>query len=190
MKHDSAKENTEREESAGNNSPVQNDSDKENNAESSQKELQDLKISIQEKEKENGELLDRLQRIAAEFDNYKKRSIKEKEMIYSHAMSEIIKGILPIIDNMEKAFETCNKDDADKVIEGIVMIQKQFKDLLKDYGITEIEALNKKFDPELHEAVAHICDDGKEENIIVEELRKGYKRGEQVIRHSMVKVAN
>jgi len=152
--------------------------------------LQEILEKLQQKTNEAEDYFDRLQRIAAEFDNYKRRTIKEKETIYKDSVAEIISGFLPLLDNFDRALSSCDGEDLTGVIEGIKMIQKQFKDLLHKYGISEIEAVNHKFNPELHEAVIHVEDGSFEEGIVIEELRKGYKCGDKVIRPSMVKVAN
>ncbi|MGE5329499.1 MAG: nucleotide exchange factor GrpE [Deltaproteobacteria bacterium] len=152
--------------------------------------MQEVLEKLQQKTKESEDYLDRLQRIAAEFENYKRRTTKEKEMIYKDSAADIISGFLPLLDNFERALCSFGGEDPTGIVEGIKMIQKQFKDLLHKYGVSEIEAVNHKFNPELHEAVIHIEDDNYEEGIVVEELRKGYKCGDKVLRHSMVKVAN
>lgn len=145
---------------------------------------------LQQKTAEVQEYLDRLQRLAAEFDNYKKRTAKEKEMIYKDAVGDIISGLLPLLDNFERAISSCTGKDSNGVIEGIKMLEKQFKETIQKYGVSEIEALNNKFDPELHEAVIHVQDENYGDGIVIEELRKGYKYGDKVLRYSMVKVAN
>lgn len=145
---------------------------------------------IQQRAAEADEYFDRLQRLAAEFDNYKKRTAKEKETIYKDAVGDIVSGFLPLLDNFERAISSCGGEDSSGVIEGIKMIEKQFREVMLKYGVSEIEALNNKFDPELHEAVIHVEDENYDEGIVIEELRKGYKCGDKVLRHSMVKVAN
>ena len=152
--------------------------------------LQELNEKLQQKTNEAKDYFDRLQRIAAEFDNYKKRTAKEKEMIYNDAVIDIISGFLPLLDNFERALFLCGGEETSGIVEGVKMIEKQFKELLQKHGITEIEAVNHNFDPELHEAVIHIQDDNYGEGVVIEEMRKGYKCGERVLRHSMVKVAN
>lgn len=123
-----------------------------------------------------------------EFDNYKKRSSKERESLHSSLLSDIISSFLPIVDNLEKALEAKTEDENYK--QGIELVLKQFKDVLSANGVKEIEAVGKPFDPELHEAVASVVDESLGEKEIKEEYRKGYQIGNKVIRHSMVVVAN
>lgn len=134
------------------------------------------------------ELNDRYKRLFAEFENYKKRTQKDKEGLKDLLVSDIMTSILPVIDNLEKAAKAQTDDKAYQ--EGVKMVLKQLKDVLLYNGVKEIETVGKKFDPELHEAVSHINDDKHGENVIVEEFRKGYIIGTRVIRHSMVIVAN
>lgn len=155
-----------------------------------EKGLKEIQDQFQKKTNEANEYLDRLQRMMAEFDNFKKRTAKEKEMIYSDAVADIMTNLLPVIDNLELALGSCNVQDITSVIDGIKMIQKQFKDLLHTYGISEIEAVNQDFNPIIHDAVIHVEDENFGEGVVIEEMRKGYKCGDKVLRHSMVKVAN
>ena len=134
------------------------------------------------------ELDDRYKRILAEFENYKKRSAKERESLYNSILSDVIEVILPVVDNLENAAKVETKDESYK--QGIELVLKQLKDVLKSKGVEEIETVGNTFDPELHEAVSSIQDDEKGEKEIVQEYRKGYKIGNRVIRHSMVVVAN
>lgn len=134
------------------------------------------------------EYLDRLQRLMAEFDNYRKRSEKEKAEAYDFAVSNTIAELLPIIDNFERALKVESTDKA--LSAGVQMIYKQLMGALENLKVTPIEAIDKEFDPKLHNAIMHIDDEAYGENIIVEELQKGYLYKEKVIRHSMVKVAN
>lgn len=138
--------------------------------------------------KELEEMTDRYKRLFAEFENYKKRNMKEKESLRNMLVSDIMMSILPIIDNLEKAISTGTKDTAYE--EGIKMVLKQLKDTLTYHGVKEIETIGKTFDPELHEAVSHVTDEKLGPNTIKEEFRKGYIIGTKVIRHSMVIVAN
>ena len=131
---------------------------------------------------------DHFKRILAEFENFKKRSKKERESLYNSILSDVVESILPILDNLENAAKVETKDESYK--QGIELVLKQFNDVLKSKGIEEIEALGETFDPELHEAVRSVQDETKGEKEIVEVYRKGYKIGSKVIRHSMVAVAN
>ncbi len=145
------------------------------------KKVETLKIQLEETE-------DRLKRVAAEFDNYKKRSAKEKTELYNSIMADVVSNFLPVIDNLEKAVEVETKDEEYK--KGIELVLKQFQDVLLTNGVQEIEAIGQTFDPEFHEAVSSVQDDTKGEKEIVQEYRKGYRIGNRVIRHSMVIVAN
>ena len=134
------------------------------------------------------ELDDRYKRILAEFENFKKRSAKEREGLYNSILSDVIEVILPVVDNLENAAKVETKDESYK--QGVELVLKQFKDVLTSKGIEEIKAVGETFDPSLHEAVSSVQDDTKGEKEIVQEYRKGYKIGNRVIRHSMVVVAN
>ena len=137
---------------------------------------------------EYDELDDRFKRILAEFENFKKRSMKEREKLYNSILSDVVEVILPVVDNLENASKVETKDESYK--QGVELVLKQFKDVLKSKGVEEINAVGETFDPELHEAVGSIQDEAKGEKEIVQEYRKGYKIGSKVIRHSMVVVAN
>ena len=143
-------------------------------------------ILLQKQQLEDQE--DRLKRLMAEFDNFKKRSSKEREGLYNSLISDIITSLLPVIDNLEKAVSVKTEDEAYK--QGVELVLKQFKDVLTANGVQEIEAVGMPFDPEVHEAVGMVTDETLGEKIIKEEYRKGYKIGNKVIRHSMVVVAN
>lgn len=134
------------------------------------------------------ELDDRYKRMMAEFDNYKKRSQKEKEGLYNSLIADIVTSILPILDNLEKAVNVNTQDAAYK--QGVEMVLKQFTDTLANLGVETIKTVGEVFNPEYHEAVSSVQDDSLGEKIIKEEFRKGYKIKEKVIRHSMVVVAN
>ncbi|MBQ8541541.1 MAG: nucleotide exchange factor GrpE [Clostridia bacterium] len=138
-------------------------------------------------EKELEALNDKYLRLVAEYDNYRKRTAKEKEAIYPEAKVSVISSFLPVLDNLERALATAGDDP---VYEGVKMISKQFAETLKAAGVEEIPALGEKFDPNFHNAVMHVDDEDFGENEIVEEFQKGYKMGERIIRYSMVKVAN
>ena len=137
---------------------------------------------------EYDELDDRFKRILAEFENFKKRSMKEREKLYNSILSDVVEVILPVVDNLENASKVETKDESYK--QGVELVLKQFKDVLKSKGVEEINAVGETFDPELHEAVGSIQDETKGEKEIAQEYRKGYKIGSKVIRHSMVVVAN
>lgn len=134
------------------------------------------------------ELDDRYKRLLAEFENFKKRNAKERDGLYNSILSDVIEVILPVVDNLENATKVETKDENYK--QGIELVLKQFKEVLKSKGIEEIPAVGETFDPSMHEAVSSIQDETKGEKEIVQEYRKGYKVGNKVIRHSMVVVAN
>lgn len=159
-----------------------------NNETESNDELTKLKNTILVQKEKLDDQEDRLKRLMAEFDNFKKRSSKEREGLYNSLVSDIFSSLLPVIDNLEKAVEAKTEDEAYK--QGVELVLKQFKDVLSANGVQEIEAVGKNFDPELHEAVASVTDETLGEKVVKEEYRKGYKIGSKVIRHSMVVVAN
>lgn len=134
------------------------------------------------------ETMDRYKRLMAEFDNYKKRSLKEREGLYNSLVSDIVTSFLPILDNLEKAVNTKTEDEGYK--QGVEMVLKQFMDTLSNLGVEAIETVGQTFNPEFHEAVSSVEDEELESGIIKEEFRKGYKIGDKVIRHSMVVVVN
>ena len=140
---------------------------------------------IEELEKKNYDLNDKYLRVVAEYDNFRKRSLKERDGIYADAYIDAVKEILPIIDNMERA-EAYLSDDASS--EGVKMIMNSFRQALEKMGVSEIET--KTFDPNYHNAVMHVDDEAYGENEIIEVFQKGYKKGDKVIRYAMVKVAN
>ena len=143
---------------------------------------------IDPKQQELDELNDRYKRVLAEFENYKKRSGKERETLYNSILSDIVEVFLPIVDNLENAVKAETQDEEYR--KGVELVLKQFKDILKAKGVEEIPAVGETFDPTLHEAVSSIQDPEKNAQEIVQEYRKGYKIGSKVIRHSMVVVAN
>ena len=143
---------------------------------------------IDPKQQELDELNDRYKRVLAEFENFKKRSGKERETLYNSILSDIVEVFLPVVDNLENALKIETQDIEYK--KGIELVLKQFKDILKTKGVEEIPAMGETFDPALHEAVSSVQDPDKNSQEIVQEYRKGYKIGAKVIRHSMVVVAN
>ena len=134
------------------------------------------------------ELTDKLARQMAEFDNYRKRTEKEKAANYIVGARDVIEKLLPVVDNFERGL--AGADTTDPFADGMNKIYKQLTTLLSDLGVTPIEAVGKEFDPNYHNAVMHVDDDELGENIIAEEFQKGYMYKDQVVRHSMVKVAN
>ena len=143
------------------------------------------------KDEKIDELNDKLRRSMAEFDNYRKRTDKEKSAMYEIGAKDVIEKILPVIDNFERGLKSIPEDQkGGPVASGMEMIYKQLITVLSDLGVTPIEAVGQEFDPNLHNAVMHAEDEGLGENIVAEEFQKGYKYKDTVLRHSMVKVAN
>ncbi len=140
-----------------------------------------------EKEKYD-ELYDKHLRLMAEFDNFKKRTQKEKEELGAFATAETVEKLLPVIDNLERAISSI--EEKNTFSDGVEMVYKQLIEILEKIGVEKIESVGKEFDPNLHNAVMHIEDEGTDSNVIVEEFMKGYKFKNKVIRYSMVKVAN
>lgn len=133
-------------------------------------------------------LNDKYLRICAEYDNYRRRSQKEKESLYGDVKAEAVKSFLPVYDNLERALAQTTEDEAYR--KGVEMIMSQFNATLTKLGVSPIESLGQKFDPALHNAVMHIDDEEKGENEIVEVFQQGFMLGDKVIRFAMVKVAN
>lgn len=137
------------------------------------------------------ELTDKYKRTFAEFDNFRKRSEKEKASMYEVGARDVIEKILPVVDNFERGFKAVSEDEkATPFADGMDKIYKQLLKTLEDMGVKEIEALGLEFDPNLHNAVMHIEDEELGENVVAEVLQKGYLYRDTVVRHSMVKVAN
>jgi len=131
---------------------------------------------------------DKLLRTMAEFDNFKKRTAKEKDAMYEYAVADTVGKILPVIDTLKLSLN--HADEEDPVRKGVELTLKQFDEVLAKLNVSEIEALGKTFDPNLHNAVMHIDDDSYGEQEVVEVLQNGYIINDRVIRYSMVKVAN
>ncbi len=150
--------------------------------------IQELNDKIVQQKEQLDEADDRIKRLMAEFENFKKRSDKERQALYSSVMGDVVTSMLPAIDNLEKAAETQTEDK--QYQEGVKMVLQQIKDILKANNVVEIQSVGKPFDPSLHEAVS-MCQDPKlGPNTVKEEFRKGYMIGDKVLRHSMVVVAN
>ncbi|MGI6124395.1 MAG: nucleotide exchange factor GrpE [Acetivibrionales bacterium] len=151
----------------------------------------DLNEIIKQKDAELKETVDRIQRLAAEFDNFRKRTQKEKERLYVDAVVDVVGQFLPVVDNLERAVTAAGQEESQGLQEGVNLILKQIIGVLEKMGVKPIEAVGTCFDPEIHNAVMHIEDDTLDCNIVTEEFQKGYiYKDEVVIRHSMVKVAN
>lgn len=151
------------------------------------KKIKALEAELAEVNKKAEEINEKYMRMLAEYDNFRKRSAKERESIYGDAYTDALTSILPVLDNLERA-EGCT--DAEGLAKGLELTLKSFRETLEKMGVTEIEAIGKTFDPNLHNAVFHVDDESFGESEIVEVLMKGYTKGDKVIRYSMVKVAN
>ena len=143
-------------------------------------------------EQQAADNLDKYQRCLAEFDNFRKRTVKEKASMYDDGVKNTVEKLLTVVDNLERAVmvQEGKADENDAFFKGVKMTLTQFQDVLKGIGVEAIPALGEKFDPNLHAAVAHEDDENCGENEIVLEMLKGYKYKDKVIRHSMVKVVN
>lgn len=160
----------------------------EENKEELKQEDANIENELVKTKQELEETTDRFKRIMAEFENFKKRSSKERDVLYSSLVADIITAFLPVQDNLEKAIQAKTEDENFK--QGIELVAKQISEIFKKFGVEEIETTGKPFDPELHEAVSMVQDETLGEKIVKEEFRKGYKIGNKVIRHAMVVVAN
>ena len=137
------------------------------------------------------ELTDRVKRQMAEFENFRKRTEKEKSTMYEMGARDIIEKMLPVLDNLERGIAAIPEEyKGTALAEGMDKICRQFQKTLEDAGVKNIEAVGKEFDPNFHNAVMHVDDESLGENVVAEELQKGYMYRDIVVRHSMVKVAN
>jgi molecular chaperone GrpE len=151
-------------------------------------ELEKLSEELETLQKAKDELYDKYLRTLAEYDNFRKRSQREKDAIYGDATIDAVKKLLPVLDNFERALNYECKDEEFK--KGISLIQNTLVEVFDNLGVKEIPAMDQQFDPNLHEAVMHIDNPAYEENIVTDVYRKGYMIGDKVIRHTMVVVAN
>ena len=152
-----------------------------------EKKLSECEAALEQKTNECAESADKYLRMMAEYDNFRKRSAKEKEGIYADAYADALKSILPIIDNLEKAAEY---KDAEKVSKGVEMILKSAADAMTKMGVTSFGEKGEQFDPNRHNAVMHVEDEAFEEGVIVDVYQKGYAKGDKILRYAMVTVAN
>ena len=153
------------------------------------KERKFFKKKKDKKDEKIEELTDRVKRQMAEFENFRKRTEKEKAGMYAVGAKDVIEKILPVVDNFERGLDVA-EDKEDPFVQGMEKIYKQFLTALDGMGVKAIEAVGNEFNPDFHNAVMHVEDETVGENIIVEEFQKGYMYKDSVIRHSMVKVAN
>jgi len=162
--------------------------------ESSEQTQNEVNEAARAVEQELSDVKDRYMRILAEYDNFRRRTQKEREGLYADAVTDVTKEWLSVVDNIERALsfaETAAEDNSDKLSEGMVLIGKQAGDVLIKLGVEEIKSeIGSAFDPNLHAAVTHIEDDSLGEQCIAQVFLKGYRRGDRVIRHTLVQVAN
>ena len=168
---------------------------KEEKEEPAQEEKKDKKFWKKEKKDKNAELVeeltDKVKRQMAEFENFRKRSEKEKAGMFEMGAKSVIEQILPVIDNFERGLAAVPEESkADPFVEGMEKIYRQFMDTMDKLNVKPIEAVGTEFNPDFHNAVMHVEDEEAGENVVVEEFQKGYLYKDQVVRHSMVKVAN
>ena len=162
----------------------------EETAEETTQEAVPEKTPLEDAEETISNLSDRLMRTAAEFDNFKKRSSREKDEVYGNAVCDTIEKILPVLDNLDRAIlSTDENSDSISVLDGVKMIKKQFEEALTSIGVSPIDAVGNPFDPEKHNAVM-TAESDEEENTVLEEFLKGYMYKDKIVRHSMVKVSN
>lgn len=157
----------------------------------SEKKLFGKKNKIDKKDEKIEELTDRLTRQMAEFDNFRKRTDKEKSQMYEVGAKDIIEKILPVVDNFERGLDAVKEEEKDDpFVQGMEKVYKHLMTTLEEIEVKPIEAVGKEFDPNLHNAVMHVEDENFGENIVAEEFQKGYTYRDSIVRHSMVKVAN
>ncbi len=160
-------------------------------AKKAEAELSEIKKSLEKMTAEAAELNDKYLRLCAEYDNFRKRTAKEREGAYVDAVCDTLTQILPVLDNLERAAQYNTEDMAESQMgKGLELTLKSFSELLSKMGVSEIEAVGKPFDPNVHNAVMHVEDETVGENEVVEVFMKGYAKGDKVLRYAMVKVAN
>lgn len=170
---------------------TEEESDEEDNAKKAARKLFGKKNKKDKKDEKIEELTDRLTRQIAEFDNFRKRTEKEKSHMYEVGAKDIIDKILPVVDNFERGLGAVKEEEKENpFVQGMEMVYKQLMTTLEGVGVTPIEAVGKEFNPDFHNAVMHVEDENFGENIVAEEFQKGYMYRDSVVRHSMVKVAN
>ena len=158
-------------------------------SEESSKEAEETKKD--KKDEQIADLTDKLTRQMAEFDNFRKRTEKEKSAMYEIGAKDVIEKILPVVDNFERGFQGVSEEEKDHpVIQGMDKVYKQMMTVLEGLGVKPIEAVGQEFNPDFHNAVMHVEDEDAGENVVVEEFLKGYTYRDSVVRYSMVKVAN
>ena len=154
------------------------------------KKLKKAEAEIEKLTEELAEERNKYMRLYAEYDNFRKRSAKEREGVYTEAYCDALTQILPVLDNLERAAQFSPEDADSPMAKGLELTLKSFVETMNKMGVYEIEALGKDFDPNLHNAVMHTEDESEEENKVIEVFMKGYAKGDKVLRYSMVKVVN
>ncbi|MGI6580515.1 MAG: nucleotide exchange factor GrpE [Saccharofermentanales bacterium] len=153
----------------------------------------EIKTEESKLEEEYAELNDRFLRLIAEYDNFRKRSQREKDSLYSDSVFDVCKAWLPVLDNLDRAIDAAEKfvsDESRQMAEGMEMVRRQALEVMDGLGVEMMDCLGERFDPEFHEAVAHVEDDSYGEGEIIDVLQKGYIKGDRVIRYAVVRVAN
>ncbi len=150
--------------------------------------LEEAEKKCEALQKDLDETRDRYLRIAAEYENYRRRSARERDALYGDATAAAVAAMLPVLDNLERALQQPTEDEAART--GVEMILKQFYTSLEKLGVKEIPALGEQFDPQFHNAVMHVEQENCDDNTVVEVFQKGFVMGERVVRHAIVKVAN
>ncbi|GIO22076.1 nucleotide exchange factor GrpE [Oceanobacillus sp. J11TS1] len=164
---------------------VHTDSDTDTDSED---ESNELEAQVEELKNEKEELTNRMLRLQAEFDNYKRRTLKEREADRKYKAQDMVQELLPVMDNFERALQVEVSEESKSILEGINMVYRQLQDVFTSQGVSVIETEGADFDPNVHHAVMQIEDDTMESNKVVEELQKGYLLKDRVIRPAMVKV--
>lgn len=161
------------------------------NEEPKKKKFFEKKNKKDKKDEQIADLTDKLTRQMAEFDNYRKRTEKEKSAMYEIGAKDVVEKILPVVDNFERGLQSVSEEEKENpFVQGMDKIYKQLMTTLEGLGVKPIEAVGQEFNPDLHNAVMHIEDEELGENVVAEEFQKGYMYRDSVVRHSMVKVAN
>ena len=183
VKQEDTKQEEEKQETAENNKEASEDDDKKDELDMLRKNKEEIKKLTNQVET----LKDRLLRLTAEYENYRKRTTKEKEGIYTDACADVLKEVLPTLDNLERAYAA--DGSVEDLKKGIEMTMKGLQSSFEKLGVEEIP-VDEGFDPNLHQAVMHVEDENLDKNVVAEVFMKGYKKGDKVIRHTVVKVAN
>lgn len=169
-------------------SPAKDVSESEKDETQSDANTEETQQEIEQVTKEKDELYDRLLRVQAEYDNYKKRTQKEMEANRKYQSKDLVEELLPVLDNFERALQVEETEETKGLIDGITMVYNQFQDALRSQGLEVIEAEGQEFDPNVHHAVMQADEEDEDSNIVVEELQKGYMLKDKVVRPAMVKV--